>query len=115
MELDLTKYDLTEDRIHAYKLGKNELIWDEAKYKAILDEKQKQADEKEIAELESFLNETDAYPTRAWEEIMALTNPLTWVNDVLKITVKYSKKYKALLQQRVQAWTRLDELKGENK
>ena len=113
VELDLDQYDLSEDRIYAYKLGKNELIWDEARYQEILEQKQKEADQKEIAELEAFLRETDEYPTRAWEEIMALTNPVTWVADVIKITVNYSKKYKTVLQQRVQAWTRLDELKGE--
>lgn len=113
IELDLSKYDLTDERIHAYVLGKNELIFDEKRYKEIQDEKEKRAEQKEIADLEAFLLETDNYPTRAWEEIMALTNPLTWVADVLKITVKYSTKYKTVLQQRVQAWTRLDELKGD--
>lgn len=113
VELDLDQYDLSEDRIYAYKLGKNELIFDASKYQQILDEKQRIANEKEISELEAFLRETDEYPMRGWEEIMALTNPVTWVADVLKITIKYSKKYKTVLQQRVKAWTRLDELKGE--
>lgn len=113
IELDLSQYDLTEDRLHAYTLGKNELVFDEERYQEILAENQKKADEKEIAQLESFLLSTDNYPTRAWEEIMALANPVTWVADVLKITVKYSKKYKEILQERVKAWNRLDELKGE--
>lgn len=113
IELDLSQYDLTEDRIYAYKLGKNELLFDEEKYQQILDGEEEKAKQKEIADLESFLLSTDNYPTRAWEEIMALSNPLTWVTDVLKITVKYSLKYKTILQERVQAWNRLDELKGE--
>ena len=111
VELDLEKYDLSGDRIFAHRLGKNELIFDESKYQEILEEKQKEADEREIAELEKFLTDTNNYPTRAWEEIMALTNPLTWVADVIKITIKYSLEYKTILAQRVAAWARLDQLK----
>lgn len=110
VELNLDEYDLTKKR--AYKLGKNALIFDSAEWDRIVAEEQKKADEKEIASLQSFLQNTANYPMRAWEEIMALTNPITWVADVIKITVKYSKEYKKILAQRVQAWKRLDELGG---
>lgn len=110
VELNLDEYDLTKKR--AYKLGKNTLIFDSAEWDRIVAEEQKKADEKEIASLQSFLRETTNYPMRAWEEIMALTNPITWVADVIKITIKYSKEYKQILKQRVEAWKRLDELGG---
>lgn len=111
VELDLEQYDLS--KIRAYKLGKNALIFDEDEWARIEAEQQKIADEKEIASLQSFLQETANYPMRAWEEIMALTNPITWVADVIKITIKYSKEYKQILAQRVEAWRRLDELEGK--
>lgn len=110
VELDLDKYDLSKKR--AYKLGRNALIFDSAEWDRIVAEEQKKADEKEIASLQSFLSETANYPMRAWEEIMALTNPITWVADVIKITVKYSREYRTILAQRVEAWKRIDELRG---
>ena len=110
VELNLDEYDLTKKR--AYKLGKNALIFDSAEWDRIVAEEQEKANAKEIASLQSFLRETANYPMRAWEEIMALTNPITWVADVIKITIKYSKEYKQILKQRVEAWKRLDELGG---
>ena len=108
VELDLDEYDLEKKR--AYKLGKNALIFDEEEWERISTQNDYEADMKEIAELKLFLEETDFYSLRAWEEIMALTNPMTWVADVIKITVKYSKNYKSILAQRVAAWKRIDEL-----
>ena len=111
VELDLEQYDLS--KIRAYKLGKNALIFDEEEWNRIVAEEQKKADLKEIAQLQSFLEETNDYPTRAFEEIMALSNPVTWIADVIKINIKYKKQYAEVLQQRVNAWKRLDELRGE--
>ena len=110
VELNLDEYDLTKKR--AYRLGKNALLFDSAEWDRIVAEEQEKANAKEIASLQSFLRETANYPMRAWEEIMALTNPITWVADVIKITIKYSKEYKQILKQRVEAWKRLDELGG---
>lgn len=110
VELNLDEYDLSKKR--AYKLGKNALIFDSAEWNRIVAEEQKKADEKEIASLQSFLLETSNYPMRAWEEIMALSNPITWVADVIKITIKYSREYRTILAQRVEAWKRIDELRG---
>ena len=110
VELDLSKYDLADDRIHAYKLGKNELIWDQSKYDAILAEKQKEADEAEIADLEQKLNGTDYIIARWGEEIISCQNPVTWVADVVKINIKYLKEYKETFANR-KAWrARIEEL-----
>lgn len=110
VELDLSKYDLTEDRIYAYKLGKNELIWDQSKYDAILAAKQKAADEAEIADLEQKLNDTDYIMARWGEEIISCQNPITWVADVIKINIKYLKEYKEAFANR-KAWrARIEEL-----
>lgn len=113
VELDLSEYDLSNNKLHAYQLGKNQLIFDEKKYQEILDEIQEKADRKEISELKAFLNETDYITARAFEEIMALNNPLTWVADVIKINVKYSKQYASTITKRIWARNRIEEL--ENK
>lgn len=113
VELNLEDYDFTEDRIHAYKLGKNELIFDPVRYEEIQKDKEHKADEKEISELKAYLYETDYITSRCFEEIMALDNRLTWIVDVLVITAKYSKQYREALARRVWARARIEEL--ENK
>ena len=113
VELNLDEYDLSDDRLHAYKLGKNKLIFDEERYKKIKEAKQEIADKKEISELKSFLNETDYIMSRCYEEIMALTNPLTYVADVIKIQIKYSVKYAQVIKDRVKARARIEELEGK--
>lgn len=110
VELDLDQYDLTENRLHAYKLGKNELIFDPARYEEIQYEEQKKKDMKEISTLKSFLYETDYITSRAFEEVMALNNPLTWIADVIKINVKYTKLYASTIAERVWARNRIEEL-----
>lgn len=111
VELNLEEYDL--EKIRAYRLGKNRLIFDAEEWARISNEAEYEADMKEIAELKAYLEETDFYSLRAWEEIMALNNPITWVADVIKITIKYSKSYKVVLANRINAWKRIDELEDK--
>ena len=113
VELDLSEYDLGDNKLHAYKLGKDQLIFDEERYQEILDEIQEKADRKEVSELKAFLSETDYITARAFEEVMALNNPLTWVADVIKINLKYSKQYAETITKRIWARKRIEEL--ENK
>lgn len=109
-ELDLTKYDLTGLRLYAYKVGKDRLIFDEEEYQRLLDSKQKIIDGKEIIELKQKLTDSDYIVSRAFEEVMQLTNPLTWVTDCLKITLKYAKKYKETIELRANYRKRIEEL-----
>ena len=90
VELDLDQYDLTEDRIYAYKLGKNELIFDEEKYKQILEEKQKEADQEEIEQLYKELQATDEDMLGFLEDMFSLKNPLTFISDLINLMKKYS-------------------------
>ena len=108
VELNLDEYDLEKKR--AYKLGKNKLIFDPDEWAKISAEKEKTADFKEVDELLSFLYETDYIISRACEEILALNNPLTWVADVIRINIKYSKQYFETLAQRVKARNRIEEI-----
>lgn len=111
VELDLEQYDMTKKR--AYKLGKNALIFDAEEWARIEAQEQKKADEEEISELEQKLNETDYIIARWGEEIVSLTNPVTWVADVIKINIKYVREYKEALANR-KAWReRIEELRGK--
>lgn len=111
VELDLDKYDLTEGRIRAYRLGKNQLLFDEAEWQRILEERQHKADEEEIADLERKLKDTDYIIARWGEKLISLENPLTWVSDVIKINIKYSKEYKEALANRKKWRERIEELR----
>jgi hypothetical protein len=108
VELNLDEYDLTKKR--AYKLGKNKLIFDEEEWNKITTEQEKEKDFKEVDELKSFLYETDYITSRAFEEILSLTNPITWVADVIKINIKYTKMYAETLTERVKARNRIEEI-----
>lgn len=110
VELNLDDYNLEDDRLFAYRLGKNELIFDEAKYKEICKEKEKEADFKEIAELKQKLTDSDYIIARWGEEIVSLENPLTWIADVIKINLKYSKEYKDAFANRKKWRARIEEL-----
>ena len=111
VELDMTQYDM--DKIHAYKLGYNRLIFDSKKWEEIEKQRQKKADEKEIADLEKKLNDTDYIIARWGEEIVSLTNPLTWVTDVIKINLNYANKYREALANRKKWRERIEELRGD--
>lgn len=108
-ELDLSQYDL--DKIKAYKLVGKELIFDEDRWNEIVEAKQKDLDNKEINLLQKQLNESDYIVARAFEEVMQLTNPLTFVADLLKITLKYSLKYKEVIKNRKTWRERIEELR----
>ena len=110
VELNLEEYNLKEDRIYAYKLGKNELIFDEEKYEEICKEHEKEADFKEIAELKQKLTDSDYIIARWGEEIVSLENPLTWISDVIKINLRYSKEYKESFANRRKWRARIEEL-----
>ena len=111
VELNLDDYDLSNDRIYAYKLGKNELLFDPKRYEEIQSEKQKVLNNKEISELQKKLQETDYIIFEWGEEIISLNNALTWVADVIKINLKFIKEYKEVLENRKLWRERIEELR----
>lgn len=90
VELNLEEYNLKEDRIYAYKLGKNELIFDENRYKEIQEQKQKEENEKEIEVLTKELNATDEDMLGFLEDMFSLKNPLTFISDLINLMKNYS-------------------------
>lgn len=111
--LDLTKYDLTGLRKFAYKLKNNELVFDDDKYNSLVNEDIRKNNEKEIVTLKEKLTDSDYIVARAFEEVLALNNPLTWVADVIKISVKYSAKYKEVIANRKTWRERIEELQNK--
>ena len=69
--------------------------------------------QKEINELQQKLNESDYLVARTFEQVMELTNPLTFIADVLKILAQFKAKYRDTIKNR-QAWrTRIEELRNK--
>lgn len=113
VELDLSQYDFSNGRMHAYKLGKDELIFDNSKWAYITGIEEKENIKKEIELLKQRLAETDYIAAKWLEEIISLNNPLTWIADVIKINIKYSTEYRDAIFRR-KAWRkRIQELEGK--
>lgn len=92
-----------------YKFVNNEFVIDEEKKAEIIAEKEKEI---EIIHLEKNLNDTDYIMASAFEEVMSLNNPITFISDFIKILVNYRSKYAEQLANR-KAWReRIEELKG---
>lgn len=98
-----TKPDVEEYKLHAYKYRDGEFILDEEKEKEIEEQRKKDLIQRYVNELKGKLNESDYIIARAFEEVMALDNKLTWIVDVIKIMAKYTEKYKDDLANR-KAW-----------
>lgn len=111
VELNLDDYDFSNGRKRAYRLGRNVLIFDEQEYSRIQKASQTKQDEAEIKDLEQKLNDTDYIFARYSEEILALDNPLTWVADVIKLNLKYSKEYSEAIKNRKKWRARIEELR----
>ncbi len=95
--------------IGCYQLIDDEIILDEEKLTEIEEEDEKNA---EILDLQTKLNDSDYIVVRAFEEVMSLNNPLTFVADIIKIMVKYSAEYKTQLAERKTWRARIEELQG---
>lgn len=113
VELNVDDYDFQNGRIHYYKLGKNQLIFDEEKWNQSLYNEEKANAEKLIVDLKQQLTDTDYIMARAFEEVLALKSPLTFVADIIKILVKYSTQYKDTIAKRVYWRNRIKELEDK--
>jgi len=112
VELNLDDYDFTNGRMAAYKLGKNELIFDNSKWSQINKVSEEENNKREIQTLKDRLLETDYIAAKWLEEIIALDNPLTWIRDIIAINIKYSKEYRDTIRKRKTWRQRIKELEG---
>jgi len=88
-ELDLSKYDLTNDRIHAYKVGKDSLIFDSVRYNEIQKQKEKDADIKEMSELQKKLDNSDYIMAQTTEGLLDCTTLVQFIKVFNQIKDKY--------------------------
>lgn len=86
-----------------------EFVLDETKANQVVEDDEKDT---EIQQLETKLNNSDYIIAQAFEEVLALNNPLTFVADIIKIMIKYSTKYKDTLANRKTWRNRIQELRG---
>lgn len=118
VDLDLSLYDLSDDRMYAYKLGDNALVFDQTRYDEILAEKQEQADQEEIETLKEYLNETDYVMARTLESIMTLAHNFdpqtqlqeTFVDGLIDICKGFYTQYSSTIAERIDARNRIEEL-----
>ena len=97
-------YELPQDFdmevFSCYYLDGTELVLDITKANNV---KQVDSAHARISTLKKYLADTDYIMAESWEEIMGLSNPLTWVADVIKITLKYTQQYATVISNR-KAW-----------
>lgn len=101
--------DMNLGCINCYHLVDGEIVLDQEKADSVLTENNNR---NEIQILQKKLNNTDYIVARAFEEVLSLNNPLTFVADIIKIMVKYSAEYKTQLVERKTWRARIEELQG---
>lgn len=111
IELNLEELEL--NYLSAYKLIDNILVLDEVKKAKLIEQEEQTAKDENIKELKSYLKDTDYITARAFEEVMALNNPLTFIADMIAILVKYSTQYKDVIAQRKIVRAEIEELEKE--
>lgn len=109
-EIDLSLLDT--QYLNAYRLINSEIILDEARKAELVAEEIRRNASAEISDLKQKLSETDYIFAQEVEEISSLSNPVTFISDLIKILVSYSTKYKDIISNR-KAWRdRIKELEG---
>lgn len=106
-------YTLTEDfdlrYVYCYHLVDGQIVLDESRKAEQIEKEMVQI---EIEDLKKKLSETDFIFIQELEEISSLSNPVTFISDLIKILVSYSTKYKDIISNR-KAWRdRIKELEG---
>ena len=111
--LNLEDYDFSNERLRAYKLEGNKLIFDKSRYAQIQKNNQEKSEKIEMLDLEQKLKETDYIISKWGEEIIELSNPLTWISDVIKISIKFIKEYKDTFERRKTWRKRIEEIRNK--
>ena len=96
--------------INCYKLINGEYILDTEKETKEIEQNNK---ERRLSTLYKYLDETDYITARAFEEVMALNNPVTFITDIIAILVKYATQYKDVIAQRKIVRAEIEELEKE--
>lgn len=108
VELDLFTIDV--QYLNAYQLIDNVVVLNEEKKVELVAEEEREEKDLEIKELQKKLDDTDYIFAHELEDITALSNPVTFITDMIKVLVSYATKYKDVIAER-KAWReRIEEL-----
>lgn len=108
IELDITKIDVKY--LSAYQLIGNNMVLDEVRKAELIYQEEQTAKAERIAELKKYMTDTDYITARTVEDIMGLTNPVTFITDTIAILVKYTTQYKDIIAQRKIVRAEIEEL-----
>ena len=109
IEIDISSIEA--DFLNAYKLVDGSLVLDESKKSEIAKAAKKAADGERVRVLKAYLEETDSIFIDMMEEIMAsLSNPVTFISDMIKVFSKYNTNYASVLLERQNAKAEIEEL-----
>lgn len=109
VEIDVEDIDM--QYLNAYQLINGIVTLNAEKKAELVEAEEQEAKDEEIAELEKNLNDTDYIMARMLEEIMGLSNPLTFITDMLLIFANYATKYREALANRKTWRARIEELR----
>lgn len=108
IELDISKINLRY--LGAYQLIDGDIVLNEERKAEIIDEEEEADKQIEITELKEYLISTSDVANDFVEQLFSLTNPLTFVSDLISLMSLYKNTYKSILEQRKQARERIKEL-----
>lgn len=101
VELDLSQLEL--EYLEAYQLVDGVPVLNEMKKAELVAEASKREHDAHIEELKQFLKDTDYIMAETFEKVMALSNPVTFIADIIKILVEFKNKYAEVIAQREEA------------
>lgn len=108
IEIDIESIDLTY--LNAYELAGNKLVFNQDRKNEIEEERQASAKQTEIDSLKKSLADTDYIVSEAFESVLALDNPVTFISDFIKIMVQFNSKYATVIANRKIWRDRIEEL-----
>ena len=108
IDIDIEAIEL--EYLNAYELAGNKLIMNQDRKNEIEQERQQKAKETEIESLKRSLSETDYIVDEAFENVLTLDNPVTFISDFIKILVQYNSKYATVIANRKIWRDRIEEL-----
>ena len=106
IELDFESMD--KGHLNAYQLINGQAVLNEEKLAELIAEEQEQIKEREMADLVSLLESSNDDVLGFLEDLGSLTNPLTFVSDLISL----AKKYASLIADRKSIREQIEKLRG---
>lgn len=92
--------DVDPAYLNCYQLIGNKLVINDEKY--VIEKARREHDDR-INELKQYLKDTDYIMAETFEKVMALSNPVTFIADIIKILVEFKNRYADVIAQREEA------------